>query len=156
MLNNVVLFDDEDKDYILLESENNIDYGIRDLCDAINSIEYFVTMNSCQGALYGDEKENHCPKTYVDFYVLNRKYNIANDLFVELVSEFGELIDCKLYFRPDFDFINDYAEENGYVNLRYSIEFVDVNNWREDSKITMRKVVDFIKRYNTEHILGGN
>lgn len=155
MLNNIVLFDDEDKDQILFEAEDDVDEGIRELCDAINSVEYFVTINSCQGALYENEKDNHCSKTYVDFYVLYHKYDIANDLFVALVSEFGEPIDCKLYFRPDFDMNDDCIEENGHVNLRYSIEFIDVNNWREDSKVTIRKVVEFIKRYNIEYILGG-
>jgi len=154
MLNKLILFEEEDKDYILLESENNIDYGIEDLCNVINSVDCFVTMNSCQGSLHEEEKDNHCPKTYVDFYVLNHEYDIANNLFIALISEFGECLNCTLNFRPDFDMIDDYTEENGCVNLRYSIEFVNVNNWIEDSVVTIKKVVEFIKKYNIEHILG--
>lgn len=150
MLNEVVLLEYENKDYILLDYGDNIDWGIRDLCDTLNSIEYFVTTNSCQGSLYENEKSNHCPKTYVDFYVLDHNYEVANNLFISLISEFGEHLNCTLNFQPDFDIEDEYSEENGNVILRYRIELICENHRIEDNKNTIKKLVKFIKKYNMQ------
>lgn len=149
MLDNITLFDDEDKDWFLFEVD--IDEGIKELCDAINSIDCLMTMNSCQGALYEDEAHNHCPKTYVDFYVLDHEYNVANNLFVYLTKEFSEYIECQLEFEADFDLIDDCAEYNGMVNLRYRLEFIEVNRCKEDSKVTMGNVINAIRRYSQDY-----
>lgn len=148
MLDKIVLFDEEDKYWILLDSEDIIDPGIQKLCDAINYVDCFVTMNSCQGALYEDEKLNHCYKTYVDFYVLNHQYHVANKLFKILVSKFGDMLDCKLKFWPDYDYTDDdCANENGNVILRYSLEFVDINGWLKNGIKIMNEVINEIRYF---------
>ena len=85
MLNNELMFlnqfDYNYKNYIL-NDDCNIDEGIKNLVDAINEVDVLCTMNSCQGALISKDKSNHCPITYVEFYVLHHQYHVANKLFV--------------------------------------------------------------------------
>lgn len=150
-LDKLILFDKKDKQIFLKDA--NIDTGIVNLANALNNIDYLVTMNSCQGALYEEEADNHCPKTYIDFYVLNHNYTLANNLMSSLTSKFGSMLNCTIQFEPDFDTFTDeneeeYVEDNGLIKLRYSIEFCDVNEWIKDSKITMQEVVDFINNYS--------
>ena len=149
----VVLFDREAKEFFLKDQDNKIDRGIRELCDAINSIDYLVTMNSCQGDLY-EEEYGHCPKTYVDFYVLNHQYYIADIMLKTLVSVFGDKVSCTLEYEADLDIFVDeegeeWCEENGLINYRYRIEMINVNQWTDEPSIeTYKRIVEVIKEYS--------
>lgn len=119
----IIMFTEDNKAFMSLDLDNKVDHGIRRLVDEINKFEYFVSMNSCQGSLIPEEAEEHCPITYVDFYVLYDQYNLANELFTELASAFGSMLECSMRYEADLDFVDDdEVEENGYVNLRYSIQ----------------------------------
>lgn len=145
-MQHVTMFDKEDKEFYLKGAE--IDEGIRKVVDAINEIDEFVTMNSCQGgghAAYGtikrivpsqpddvkefvkdlmkDYDENHCPITYVDFYVLNHNYFLAQEFFIFLQRKFPDVLQCTLDFQYDFTVNeNDEAIPTGKVDYRYRIE----------------------------------
>lgn len=142
------MFDEEDKEFFLDGAE--IDEGIKNVVDAINEIDDFVTMNSCQGGGHGeygfiktivvpnqpqevkdfvkdllkDYDENHCPITYVDFYVLNHNYKLAEELFIFLQRKFPcGVLQCGLEFQYDYDVDeNDETIPTGYVDYRYRIE----------------------------------
>lgn len=140
------IFTQADKEEWFLRDPQTIDPGIKDLVDAINSVDVFVTMNSCQGFLIESESSNHCPRTYVDFYVLNEQYYIA-DMFLRLLSsKFGSLINCKLMYEPDFDLNeDDEVADNGFINLRYSIE---IDELRLDLVgPTYREIVEYVDRF---------
>jgi hypothetical protein len=125
-------FSREDKKFFLRDQDKKIDKGIRKLTDAINSFSDFVTINSCQGALISEEAENHCPLTYIDFYVLNDEYADAEMLLIKLISRFGNSIECSLRYEADFDFIDENTvEDNGYVNLRFRILLNDLEIYDE-------------------------
>lgn len=143
--NPATLFTREDKKNFLRDPDA-IDKGIKELTDAINSVDAFFTMNSCQGFLIESEREDHCPETYVDFYVLNQQYQIADMLLISLVSKFEALIDCKLVYEADFNFISeDEAEATGFVNLRYGIKLFEL---RPDlMETTYREIVNHIKGF---------
>ena len=153
LFKDVILFNREDKEFFLEDQDNKIDRGIRELCDAINSIDYLVTMNSCQGNLY-EEEWGHCPKTYVDFYVLNHQDYIAEIMLKTLVSVFGDKVRCTLEYEADFDIVVDeegeeWCEENGLINYRYCIEMVEVNQWTDETSIeTYKRIVEVIKDYS--------
>lgn len=134
------------KKSLLEMHKNNIDKGVEDLVNAINEIDVLVTMNSCQGKLIPEEKEEHCPKTYVDFYVLYHQYHVANKLFSELTHKFGGMIYCKIWYEADVDFINDNeVEDNGMINLRYSIEIYPESLTNADK--TYKEIVSEVKKF---------
>jgi hypothetical protein len=148
MYDAVVYYDDEYKSLLLGDAE--IDKGIRELCDAINSSDFFVTMNSCQGFLVVNEKSEHCPCAYVDFFVLYDFYNMAESLFILLIEKFRSFIICSMEYQADFDIIDDpkgdIAADNGQVILRYHIEFVELLDNLHLS--TYREVVDCVNEFS--------
>jgi len=151
----VVFYDDKDKGCLL--DRAIIDEGIRELVDAINECEYLVTMNSCQGFLVESKKTEHCPRAYVDFFVLEHRYILADTLLLLLVEEFGSRIICKLEYQADFDIIDDplgeTAIDNGLVILRYRIELAEL---RQDLQLsTYKEIVDYIidYAYDTKEIV---
>ena len=120
----IVKFTQKDKKFFLNDAD--IDKCIRPLVDAINSIKYFSTMNSCQGSLIIEEKENHCPLTYVDFYVLHHQYELAHILFSILKNKFDDGVLCSVDYESDFNMINeDEIDYNGYINLRFRLQISD-------------------------------
>lgn len=139
----------EYKEYILKNIEGKVDKGMLELVNTINSIDDLITINCCQGELIESEEDEHCPRTYVDFYVLNHNYSLANDIFTDLISELGSMIKCSVEYEADFDFLDENViEENGCVNLRYSIDFIEVNSY---ILITAREiyeqVIEIISKY---------
>lgn len=143
--NPMTLFTYEDKKRFLSDP-SLIDQGIKELVDAINSVEVFFTMNSCQGFFIENERDEHCQEMYVDFFVINEQYQIANMFLASLVSKFDALINCKLIYEPDFDFISDdEVKANGFVNMRYSIELFALNP--DLMATTYREIVNHIKRF---------
>lgn len=143
----VVYYDDDYKSLLL--SDAVIDQGIRELVDAINECEYLVTMNSCQGFLVANERAKHCPCTYVNFFVLEHFYEVAEKLFILLVEKFGSRIVCSMEYQADFDIYDEpdgeTAKDNGYVIPRYHIEFYELIDDLHLS--TYREVVEVIKLY---------
>jgi len=143
--NPVTLFTCEDKKNFL-EKPGAIDKGIKELADAINSVNDLFTMNSCQGFLIESEREEHCQETYVDFYVVNHQDHIANMLLTSLVSKFDALIDCKLIYEADYNFISDdEVEVNGFVNLRYGIKLYELAP--DLMETTYKEIIEHIKRF---------
>lgn len=139
------------KKRVLEHIEDKVDKGMLELVETINSIDDLITINCCQGELIESEKNEHCPRTYVDFYVLNHNYNLANNIFVDLVSELGSMIKCSVEYEADFDFLDDDSvEDNGFINLRYSIDFIDVNNYLTmTAKEIYDKVIEIVSKYKT-------
>lgn len=132
IINKISYFNKSDKEFFLENQDDLIDTWIRNLTNAINSIDFLTTMNSCQGALIKEEATNHCPLTYVDFYVLDHEYQLVNLLMVKLVSEFGDQLECKVSFEADVDFIDENeVEENGQVNFRYRIELREMDIYED-------------------------
>ena len=112
----------KDKKFFL--KDVSIDEGIKPLVDSINSIKYFASMNSCQGTLLINESNNHCPKTYVDFYVLHHKYELAHMLFSILVNKFDDGVICEVKYEPDFVLENENEiDYNGWINLHFYSHF---------------------------------
>lgn len=151
---NINQYDYAYKKYVL-DGHNEIDHGIKDLVDAINSIDMLCTINSCQGALIPEEEEEHCPITYVDFFVLFHQYQIAHKLFVELMNTFGYKIRCTLDYEEDYDYIdNDTVEDNGTINLRFRLEMGDISSGADQHidlqlyKAIVAEVKEFSKKVN--------
>jgi tRNA(Phe) wybutosine-synthesizing methylase Tyw3 len=143
-IESITWFTEEFKQDVLKDILENgiVDSDISELIAAINSIPNFITMNSCQGSLNPDVSNEHCPRTYVDFYVLNHEYRMANKLFMELTKSFGSLIRCELNYEADFDFIGENEiEDNGMINLRFGIEIHDPDVYDD--------MVDLIVNFNT-------
>ena len=129
-----------------LADPNAIDKGIKDLADAVNAVKVFFTMNSCQGFLIEAERDDHCPETYVDFYVIDEQYQLAQMLLGSLVSKFNALINCKVVYEADFDFISeDEVAANGQVKLRHSIELFELP--ADLMKTTYDEIVYHIKKF---------
>ena len=146
--NPATLFTTEDKKYFLRDP-GAIDKGIKELADAINSVNVFFTMNSCQGFLIESERADHCQETYVDFYVLNQQYAIANMLLISLVSKFNSLIDCKLVYEADFNCISeDELEVTGFVNLRFGIKLFELEP--DLMETTYREIIKHTKEFAEE------
>ncbi|KPI48388.1 hypothetical protein ACWTV9_10250 [Clostridioides difficile] len=153
-LKNVVLFDKEYKEWLLkkAEKDNLIDKHMLDLCNAINSIEDLVTMNCCQGHMIPEEKHNHCPINYVDFFVLNHNYNVANNLFARLKHKLGGEILCRVDWEEDTDLHEDengeeYVEDNGLINMRYRIELLELNPEYKTGLKLKQDIIDIINDY---------
>jgi len=146
--NPVTCFTFEDKRRFL-KDPSAIDKGIKELADAVNSVNVLFTMNSCQGFLIESERDEHCQETYVDFYVVNHQDHIANMLLTSLVSKFDALIDCKLVYEADYNFISeDEVEVNGFVNLRYGLNLYEL---RPDlMETTYKEIIEHIKRFAVE------
>lgn len=145
VIDKITILDNSDKEMFLENQDELIDKGIRELTDVINSIDFLMTVNSCQGSLIPEEANNHCPLTYVDFYVMDHKYHIANLLMTSLVSEFGNSIECGLSFEPDFDLIDEnIVEDNGYVNFRYRIQLDDLEIYKK----VIEKIDEFKNKIN--------
>ncbi len=143
--NPVTVFILKDKEKYLSDP-SVIDAGIRPLADAINSVAVLFTMNACQGFLIEAERDAHCPETYVDFYVINEEYALANMLLASLVSKFNAVINCKVVYEADFDFISaDEVVGNGFVNMRYSIELFELPP--DLMKKTYQEIVAHIKQF---------
>ena len=107
-------------------------------------------MNSCQGFLVVNEKSEHCPCAYDDFFVLYDFYNMAESLFILLIEKFRSFIICSMEYQADFDIIDDpkgdIAADNGQVILRYHIEFVELLDNLHLS--TYREVVDCVNEFS--------
>ncbi|PEY15536.1 hypothetical protein CN331_21090 [Bacillus cereus] len=123
LLEKVVFFDGEDKDFFLKDLDNQVDEGIREVVDAINTIDDFVTMNSCQGGGTPYPDTEHCPITYVDFYVLHHNYTLAECFFIFLKRELGDEVYCKLSFEEEIYLDDDeYVIPTGGIEYRYRVE----------------------------------
>lgn len=147
MYDAVVHYDSEDKKLLLDGAVT--DEGIRELVEAINSCEFFVVMNSCQGFLSENEKPEHCSHAHVSFFVLEHYYIVAEKLFILLTEKFGSHIGCSMYYQPDYDFIDspggEITKDNGDVIPIYQIE---IENLKDELHIkTYREVVEFINGY---------
>ena len=106
-------------------------------------------MNSCQGTLFPDEADDHCPKTYVDFYVLQHKYELGHMLFAILVNKFDDGVRCEIEYEPDFDLINENeGEYNGYINLRFCLQ---INDDRIDFEDIYQEVVDAVNLFALDY-----
>lgn len=143
--NPITVFTQADKaDY--LRNPDDIDDGIRELVDAINAIPVFFSMSACQGFLVEEEREDHCPETYVDFYVTDEQYPLARWLLGSLVSRFGASIDCKVVYEADFDVTEaDEIVPNGMVKLRHSIELYELPPAL--MKSTYQEIVNHVKKF---------
>lgn len=150
-------FDFEYKNYLIEYSKNIIDKGILELVEAINSIDVLCTMNSCQGKLVEDEEDEHCPLTYVDFFVLYHQYQVAHDLFRILVHKFGGLIDCRVSYEADINHISDdEVEDNGLINMRFRIEMMYPEEILEGGINVYNRLVDEVKEFSKNLKLKGN
>ncbi|WP_303866429.1 hypothetical protein [Acetobacterium wieringae] len=124
--NPITVFTQADK-AIYLQNPEDIDDGIRELVDAINAIPVFFSMSACQGFLIEAVRDDHCPETYVDFYVIDEQYQLAQLLLGSLGSKFNASIDCKVVYEADFDVTaDDEIVPNGMVKLRHSIELFEL------------------------------
>lgn len=143
--NPITVFTKKDKvDY--LRDPADIDDGIRELVDAINTTPAFFSMSACQGFLIEDEREEHCPETYVDFYVTDEQYQLARLLLASLTSKFSASIDCKVVYEADFDVIGeDEIVANGMVKLRHSIELYELPP--DLMKTTYQELVEHIRKF---------
>lgn len=143
--NPITVFTQADKaDY--LRNPDDIDDGIRDLVDAINAIPAFFSMSACQGFLIEEEREDHCPETYVDFYVTDEQYPVARLLLGSLASKFNASIDCKVVYEADFDVTAaDEIVPNGMVKLRHSIELYELPPAL--LKSTYEEIVSHVKKF---------
>ncbi len=129
-----------------LKNPEDIDDGIRELVDAINAIEPFFSMSACQGFLIEEERDDHCPETYVDFYVTDGKYLLAQQLLGSLASKFGASIDCKMVYEADFDVTEtDEIVPTGMVKLRHSIELYELP--QDLMKRTYQELVEHIRKF---------
>lgn len=132
-----------------LSDPSVIDEGIRELVDAINAIEVFFTMSACQGFLVEEERYDHCPETYVDFYVIDEQYQLARLLLGSLASKFNASIDCKVVYEADFDVTaEDEIVANGMVKLRHSIELFELP--ADLMKSTYQEMVSHIRKFGEE------
>jgi hypothetical protein len=103
-------------------------------------------MSACQGFLIEEEREQHCPETYVDFYVIDEQYPLARLLLGSLASKFNVSIDCKVVFEADFDITTeDEIVANGMVKLRHSIELYELPTAL--MKTTYQEIVDHIRKF---------
>ncbi|AWW27714.1 hypothetical protein ACIZ62_16310 [Acetobacterium carbinolicum] len=143
--NPITIFTQADK-AVYLKNPDDIDDGIRELVDAINAVTVFFTMSACQGFLIEEQREAHCPETYVDFYVTDEQYPLARLLLGSLASKFSASIDCKVVYEADFDITAaDEIVANGMVKLRHSIELYELPP--ELMKSTYREMVDHIRKF---------
>lgn len=143
--NPITVFTQADK-VAYLRNPDDIDEGIRELVDAINAIPVFFSMSACQGFLIEDERDDHCPETYVDFYVIDEQYPLARLLLGSLASKFNASIDCKVVYEADFDITAaDEIVANGMVKLRHSIELYELP--LELMKSTYQEMVDHIRTF---------
>ncbi|MDD3306550.1 MAG: hypothetical protein PHO29_05565 [Acetobacterium sp.] len=143
--NPITVFTQADK-VAYLRNPDDIDEGIRELVDAINAIPVFFSMSACQGFLIEDERDEHCPETYVDFYVTDEQYQLARLLLGSLASKFNASIDCKVVYEADFDITAaDEIVANGMVKLRHSIEIYELPP--ELMKSTYQELVDHIRKF---------
>ena len=148
-------FNKKCKEVFLKDIDEKVDKGMLELVNAINSIPDLVTINCCQGELIEEEQYEHCPRTYVDFYVLNNNYDMANNLFAEIVGELGSIIKCSVEYEADFDFIDENSiEENGYINLRYSIDFIDIQDhiFYMTANEIYRKVINIVSEFKLKFL----
>lgn len=146
-------FDFEYKKCSLEQTRHTIDKGILELVDAINSIEVLCTMNSCQSKLIEDEADNHCPLTYIDFFVLYHQYQVAHDLLRVLTHKFGQLIDCGVSYEADIDFIgDDEVEDNGSINMRFRIEMIYPNEMLEGGINVYNRLVNTVKEFSIKKL----
>lgn len=143
--NPITVFTQADKAAYLRNPED-IDDGIRELVDAINAIPVFFSMSACQGFLVEDERDDHCPESYVDFYVIDGQYELAQLLLSSLASKFGASIDCKVVYEADFEITaDDEIIANGMVKLRHSIELYELPS--DLMKTTYQELVDHIRKF---------
>ena len=143
--NPITVFTQADKAAYLRNPED-IDDGIRELVDAINAIPVFFSMSACQGFLIEEERDDHCPETYVDFYVIDEQYQLAQLLLGSLASKFNASIDCKVVYEADFEMTAaDEIVPNGMVKLRHSIELYELP--ADLMKSTYQELVDHVRRF---------
>ncbi|WP_296557292.1 hypothetical protein [uncultured Acetobacterium sp.] len=143
--NPITVFSQADK-AAYLSNPDEIDGGIRELVDAINAIPVFFSMSACQGFLIEEEREQHCPESYVDFYVIDEQYPLARLLLGSLASKFNASIDCKVVFEADFEITaEDEIIANGMVKLRHSIELYELPTAL--MKTTYQEIVDHIRKF---------
>lgn len=142
ILDYVEEFDDEAKEDILKDAD--IDTEILGLCNAINSFKSFLTINSCQGSLNESTKYDHCPITYVDFYVASHNYYIANALLVYLSSRMEGAIKTSISLENGSDiYIDENGDEvetcNDIIAYRYKI---DLTRYKGRSKMSLKESLD--------------
>ncbi|UYO62352.1 hypothetical protein LNN31_16405 [Acetobacterium wieringae] len=143
--NPITVFTQADKT-AYLQNPEDIDGGIRELVDAINAIPVFFSMSACQGFLIEEERDDHCPETYVDFYVIDEQYQLAKLLLGSLASKFNASIDCKVVYEADFEMTAaDEIVPNGMVKLRHSIELYELP--ADLMKSTYQELVDHVRRF---------
>ncbi|KAF5057612.1 hypothetical protein DSECCO2_354930 [anaerobic digester metagenome] len=143
--NPITVFTQADK-VAYLRNPEDIDDGIRELVDAINTIPVFFSMSACQGFLVEDERDDHCPESYVDFYVIDGQYQLAQLLLGSLASKFGASIDCKVVYEADFEITtDDEIIANGMVKLRHSIELYELPP--DLMKTTYQELVEHIREF---------
>ncbi|MEA4805791.1 MULTISPECIES: hypothetical protein [Acetobacterium] len=143
--NPITVFTQADKT-AYLQNPEDIDGGIRELVDAINAIPVFFSMSACQGFLIEEERDDHCPETYVDFYVIDEQYQLAQLLLGSLASKFNASIDCKVVYEADFEMTAaDEIVPNGMVKLRHSIELYELP--ADLMKSTYQELVDHVRRF---------
>ena len=84
-------------------------------------------------------------KLIFTYLIINIMWQISYKI---LVSKFGDMLECKLKFWPDYDYTDDdCANENGNVILRYSLEFVDINGWLKNGIKIMNEVINEIRYF---------
>lgn len=143
--NPITVFTQADKT-AYLQNPEDIDDGIRELVDAINAIPVFFSMSACQGFLIEEERDDHCPETYVDFYVIDEQYQLAQLLLGSLASKFNASIDCKVVYEADFEMTAaDEIVPNGMVKLRHSIELYELP--ADLMKSTYQVLVDHVRSF---------
>ena len=121
-----------------VETPGVVDEHMKPLVRTINEIPELVTTNCCTGgslpytareAQERGKNGRHCPKTYVDFYVINHHYEVAHGLMAYIHNKFGYDYDeeCKVwgslrYEEDGYITEDNYFEPNGKTSLRFSIE----------------------------------
>lgn len=113
-------FDIKDKKYYLKKINKIADHELRDLVDAINSVDNFFVVRQYPG-FARDRSTERLPT--IEFFVMFNGYDIANMLMLSIIQEFGMAIKCKLEYHAEFEEVDNYAIETGVVILTYVIEF---------------------------------
>jgi hypothetical protein len=106
-------------------------------------------MNSCQGKLIEGEEDEHCPLTYIDFFVLYHQYQVAHDLLRVITHKFGQLIDCNVSYEADVNHISDdEVEDNGLINMRFRIEMIYPDEMLEGGINVYNRLVNVVKEFS--------
>lgn len=110
----------EDKEFYLIKLNKTAEQTLKELIDAINTIDLFFVTKQYPG-IPGNKSTKRLPR--VEFFVIGDSYDIANKLMVSILQEFGMAIKCRLEYHAEFEEVDNYAIETGVVILTYVIEF---------------------------------